>query len=257
VCRTKESRGASRVETEEEEEEEGTKVRILLQGLAILSPSPQVHECNVRFHHVTCEQRCLIQTETQQLEIGPNNLPPFIFLSFLCLVKMDSMVWRNRLPMDLIGYTSSFLNVLYEPWIRLFRQWEKTNQVRVKWSQGYDGIISNFTVNGVLHSLYNQPARSYWAGDEEGNEFGECHEWFRWGEMYLLFEMDFGVSSFTHFVSGRKHRELGPAHYASDGVEVWYHHGQRHRLGGPAVTKRDGTQEWWKHGKKDIQPIWE
>jgi hypothetical protein len=49
-------------------------------------------------------------------------------------------------------------------------------------------------------------------------------------------------------MSGRLHREGGPAVTFADGSQFWYKNGQPHRIGGPAIIYADGGEEYWING---------
>jgi hypothetical protein len=50
-------------------------------------------------------------------------------------------------------------------------------------------------------------------------------------------------------ISGRYHREDGPAYIHATGTKEWWINAKKHRLDGPAVEKPDGTKEWWLNGQ--------
>ena len=56
-----------------------------------------------------------------------------------------------------------------------------------------------------------------------------------------------GIKSWVG-VSGKYHRDDGPAVEWPNGYKAWYQHGLRHRDGGPAVEFASGDKEWWQHG---------
>ena len=52
------------------------------------------------------------------------------------------------------------------------------------------------------------------------------------------------------YVSGKRHREDGPAVEYADGSKVWYLNGKRHREDGPAIEYADGTKFWYVNGER-------
>ena len=51
-----------------------------------------------------------------------------------------------------------------------------------------------------------------------------------------------------HKVSGKLHRENGPAIILHDGTKMWYRCGKLHREDGPAREYPDGSKEWYRDG---------
>jgi len=52
------------------------------------------------------------------------------------------------------------------------------------------------------------------------------------------------------YLSGKRHREDGPAVIYPDGTQVWWQNNKLHREDGPAQIWADGTKEWWINGNK-------
>ena len=52
------------------------------------------------------------------------------------------------------------------------------------------------------------------------------------------------------YLTGKRHREDGPAIEYLSGTKEWYLNGKRHREDGPAIEMSDGYKEWWLN---DIQ----
>jgi len=50
------------------------------------------------------------------------------------------------------------------------------------------------------------------------------------------------------YLSGKVHREDGPAVERSNGTKEWWLNGKLHREDDPAVERSDGTKEWWLNG---------
>ena len=52
------------------------------------------------------------------------------------------------------------------------------------------------------------------------------------------------------FLSGRMHREDGPAFEGAIGRKEWWLNGKKHREDGPAIENKNGGNMWWLNGKK-------
>ena len=52
------------------------------------------------------------------------------------------------------------------------------------------------------------------------------------------------------FLSGKRHREDGPAIEYADGTKMWFLNGERHREDGPAIEWADGDKSWYLNGSE-------
>ena len=50
-------------------------------------------------------------------------------------------------------------------------------------------------------------------------------------------------------VSGKLHRDDGPAKILADGSQFWYRDGKLHRDDGPAIIRANGNQAWYFNDK--------
>ena len=61
----------------------------------------------------------------------------------------------------------------------------------------------------------------------------------------ITYEVTVTKDSIVWMLTGRIHREDGPAVEYADGSKYWFRRGARHREDGPAAIYSDGSKEWW------------
>jgi len=54
----------------------------------------------------------------------------------------------------------------------------------------------------------------------------------------------------VYLVSGKLHRDDGPAVEYSNGRKEWWIDGKRHREDGPAIMLSNGDEEWFINGRE-------
>ncbi len=58
------------------------------------------------------------------------------------------------------------------------------------------------------------------------------------------------------YLTGKLHREDGPAIERADGYKAWYLNGNRHRVDGPAIECAGGSKSWYLNGIQYSEADW-
>ena len=105
-----------------------------------------------------------------------------------------------------------------------------TNQVKI-WRQASE--INGGTVNGVYHTLDDQPYMDFW----------RRKVWFENGKYHRMKGPAIvGAQRKEWHVHGKFHRLDGPA-IIDKGYQAWYVNGERHRSHGPAIINENENYE--------------